>query len=121
MARMNPQMYPTLSMVLVGLPNVGKSSLLNRLRHVGLNKGKVAMVGPNAGVTRVIQTRVKICDSPSIYLVDTPGIFCPNVSNPIDGLKIALTGGTKDRLTDELYVSDYLLFRLNNHAKNISQ
>ena len=57
---------------------------------------------------------MKIWDSPAIYLVDTPGIFCPSNVNPIEGLKIALTGATKDRLTDDFHVADYLLFRLNN-------
>ena len=103
-------------MIVVGLPNVGKSSLINALRKLGVNKGKVAQVGPTAGVTQRIQTRVKIHEDPPIYLVDTPGIFDPYVASPMQGLKIALTGGTKDRLTEEINVVDYLIFRLNNSA-----
>ncbi|KND04686.1 uncharacterized protein SPPG_00399 [Spizellomyces punctatus DAOM BR117] len=112
--RQSPDRYPFLSMVVVGLPNVGKSSLINALRRVGVKKGKVSAVGPQAGVTQTIQTRVKIYDNPPIYLVDTPGIFDPHFTHPIEGLKIALTGATKDRLTEEENVADYLLFRLNN-------
>jgi len=55
------------------MPNVGKSSLINSLRRVGVNKGKVAQTGSQAGVTRAFSMKVKICDNPSIYLVDTPG------------------------------------------------
>lgn len=46
--------------------------------------------------------------------LDTPGIFNPHVSSPIQGLKIALTGGTNDKLTTVINVADYLVFRLNN-------
>ena len=91
-------------MVVVGLPNVGKSSLINTLRRLGVNKGKVAAVGPIAGVTRRIQTRVKIHQDPDIYLVDTPGIFDPYVSTPMEGLKIALTGESSLQL---LYLNIY--------------
>ncbi len=92
MAASNPHIYPSLSIIMVGLPNVGKSSLTNKLRMVGLNKGKVAQVGANAGVTIKIQTKVKINENPPIYIVDTPGVLCPSDTTPLQGLKIALTG-----------------------------
>jgi ribosome biogenesis GTPase A len=79
-------------MVIVGLPNAGKSSLLNALRRLGVNGKKVAPVAPFAGVTTAIQTRVKISADPPVYLVDTPGIFDPHIIHPVQGLKIALTG-----------------------------
>ncbi|KAI9096160.1 P-loop containing nucleoside triphosphate hydrolase protein [Phlyctochytrium arcticum] len=116
LCRDNPHRYPYLSLVVVGLPNVGKSTIINSLRKIGINKGKTSAVGPTAGVTRTIQTRVKIYDEPPIYLVDTPGIFDPHISSPIEGLKIALTGATSDKLTEESNVADYLLFRLNNSS-----
>lgn len=68
-------------------------------------------------MTTAIQTRVKIFEDPPIYLVDTPGIFDPRVSSPLEGLKISLTGCTKDKFTEVVCVADYLLFRLNN-SKN---
>ncbi len=47
-------------MLVVGMPNVGKSSLLNALRHAGLGKGKAARTGDQPGVTRKIGTCVKV-------------------------------------------------------------
>ncbi|KAI9202023.1 P-loop containing nucleoside triphosphate hydrolase protein [Polychytrium aggregatum] len=111
--KMWPERYPYLTMVVVGLPNVGKSTLINALRRIGVHKGKATQVGPYAGVTQAIQTRIKIHEDPNVYLIDTPGIFSPKIVNPIQGLRIALTGATKDRLTEEQHVADYLLFRLN--------
>ncbi|KAI8909519.1 P-loop containing nucleoside triphosphate hydrolase protein, partial [Gorgonomyces haynaldii] len=116
--RLEPHRYPYLSMVVVGPPNVGKSTLINQLRQLGAGKAKVTPVGKYAGVTTAIQTRVKIYDDPPIYLVDTPGIFDPHISTPIQGLKISLVGSTNDRLTESVNVADYLLFRLNqSHHK----
>jgi ribosome biogenesis GTPase A len=110
----DPIRYPYLSVVVVGCPNVGKSTLINGLRNLGAKLGKTTKVGEKAGVTTKIQTRVKINEEPKIYLVDTPGIFNPHFSTPVEGLKIALTGGTNDSLTPLINVVDYLLFRLNN-------
>jgi ribosome biogenesis GTPase A len=113
----DPTRFPYLQVVIVGLPNVGKSSLVNNLRNFSLSKEKVMAVGPQAGVTQRIQTRVLISEDPKVYVVDTPGIFDPYVSTPLQGLKIALTGGSKDSLYDKVHVADYLLFRLNNSKK----
>ena len=119
----HPTRYPFLSLVVVGMPNVGKSTIINSLRAMGVHKGKVTAVGKKAGVTRTIQTRVKIYEDPPIYLVDTPGIFDPLVSSPAQGLKISLVGSTNDSLTTMINVADYLLFRLNHshHQDRIVQ
>lgn len=67
-------------LLVLGIPNVGKSTVINRLRNVFLLKpGKAATVGPKAGVTRAVMERIKIADHPrKIYLFDTPGILEPS-------------------------------------------
>ncbi|KAK5135543.1 hypothetical protein LTR08_005178 [Meristemomyces frigidus] len=128
-------------LMIVGMPNVGKSSLLNALRHEGVGKGKVAQTGAQPGVTRKIGTGVKIIDvvaedaaaekkraeggggagntaggsglGGSVYLLDTPGVFIPYVPSPTAMLKLALCGSVKDTIIPPFTLADYLLYHLN--------
>lgn len=53
---------PYLRIMVVGIPNVGKSSLINGLRRMCCGKGKAARTGNSPGVTRAVQTDIKIYD-----------------------------------------------------------
>ena len=104
-------------MMIVGMPNVGKSSLLNALRKEGVNKGKAAHTGAQPGITRKISTSVKIIegdeDNEGVYLLDTPGVFVPYVPDSEAMLKLALCGSVKDTIIPPTSLADYLLFRVN--------
>lgn len=106
-------------MMVVGMPNVGKSSLLNVLRNVELHKGKAASTGAQPGITRKIGTAVKIIEGSEggegVYLADTPGVFIPYVPNDESMLKLALCGSVKDGIISPTILADYLLYQLNNY------
>ncbi len=106
-------------MMVVGMPNVGKSSLLNALRNVGLGLKKAARTGDQPGVTRKIASSVKIVEkddeNEGVYLLDTPGVFVPYVPDAESMLKLALCGNVKDTVIPPTTIADYLLFHLNLH------
>lgn len=81
-----------LRLMVVGIPNTGKSSFINRM--AGNAKAKVA---DKAGVTRQQQWFVV---GKGIELLDTPGVLWPKFDDPEVGDKLAFTGAVKEEVTD---------------------
>ena len=81
-----------LRLMVVGIPNTGKSSFINRM--AGNGKAKVE---DRAGVTRHNQWYVL---GGGIELLDTPGVLWPKFEDPEVGYKLAFTGSIKDQILD---------------------
>lgn len=81
-----------LRLMVVGIPNTGKSSFINRM--AGSCKAKVA---DKAGVTRQQQW---FTVGNGIELLDTPGVLWPKFDDPQVGDNLAFTGAVKDEITD---------------------
>jgi ribosome biogenesis GTPase A len=78
--------------MIVGIPNVGKSTLINRLA-----KKNIAKTGNTPGVTKA-QQWIKV--GKELELLDTPGILWPKFEDQEVGYKLALTGAIKDTITN---------------------
>ena len=87
--------------MVVGVPNAGKSSFINRLAG-----GKRAKVEDRPGVTRGKQW---ISVGNGFDLLDMPGILWPKIEDPIFSLNLAATGAIKDEINDLEYLAAYLL------------
>lgn len=99
-----------LHLMVVGIPNVGKSSFINRL--AGQKKAKVE---DRPGVTRTKQW-VKL--SEDIELLDMPGVLWPKFEDMSVGEKLAFTGAVKDDVVDIETLACRLLCVLNSLYRN---
>lgn len=91
--------------MVVGIPNVGKSSFINRLA-----KQKKAKVEDRPGVTLNKQW-VKIADD--VELLDMPGVLWPKFEDKTVGERLAFTGAVKDDVVDVEALASRLLYVLN--------
>ena len=113
----------TVRAIMCGIPNVGKSAILNRLS--GTKKLKV---GNMPGVTRGLSW-VKL--NPYLELMDSPGMLPPKIENERDGAIIAAIGSIRRDILDEEALSLYLIKMLSElcpeklksryHLDNISE
>jgi ribosome biogenesis GTPase A len=87
--------------MILGVPNVGKSTLINALA-----KRRLAKVADTPGVTQH-QQRIELTDG--TILVDTPGLMWPKITAPNDGLKLALSGAIGGNAYDAEEVAVYAL------------
>lgn len=91
----------------VGIPNVGKSSILNRLLGTG-----AARTGNIPGVTRGKQW----IKHKGFEILDTPGLLPPKINDRSEGYKLALIGTIKDEIVP---IYDLALYLLENHGVSL--
>lgn len=91
--------------MIMGIPNVGKSTLINTLAG-----RQIAKTGNEPAITKM-QQRIKL--EQGIVLHDTPGVLWPNLENPHSGYRLAITGAIKETAIDNddiaLYAVEYLM------------
>lgn len=103
-----------LRLMVVGIPNTGKSSFINRM--AGKNKAKVA---DKPGVTRQNQW---FPIGNGIELLDTPGVLWPKFDDPDVGLRLAFIGSVKDTILDiELIAARFLTIMNENYPERVKE
>ena len=96
--------------MVVGIPNVGKSSFINKM-----SKGTKAKVEDRPGVTRGNQW---FSIGKGYELLDTPGVLWPKFDDPTVGEKLAFTGAIKDQVIDIELLAVKILELLRDEYKN---
>jgi len=99
----------SIRVMVVGIPNVGKSALINSLAGSG-----IARTGDKPGVTRGKQW-IKIANK--IELLDTPGILSPELENEEKAYKLAITGAIKKTNYDQ----EIAACRFIDYTRNINK
>ena len=97
----------TIKVMVVGIPNVGKSSFINRM-----SKQNRAKVEDRPGVTRGNQW---FTIGKGFDLLDTPGVLWPKFDDPLVGEKLAYIGSVKDEILDTEQLSGRLLEYLRDN------
>jgi len=99
------------TVLICGIPNVGKSTLINTLTDRA-----AAKTGNEAAITKGLQ-RIKLDEQ--LMLLDTPGVLWPKVHNEHSAYRQAITGAIKEAITDNediaFYLAEYLLVTYPNN------
>jgi ribosome biogenesis GTPase A len=96
--------------MILGIPNVGKSTLINQL-----SKSSATKTGNTPGVTKA-QQWIKLGEN--FELLDTPGVLWPKFEDPIVGYHLAITGAIKDKILPEDDVVQYAIKFLRKYYPN---
>ncbi len=99
----------SLRVMIVGIPNVGKSTFINRI-----SKTSKAKTEDRPGVTRGNQWFTLTSGGVTVELLDTPGVLWPRFDDQIVGERLAFTGAVKDDVTD----TEQLSLRLLEYMKS---
>ncbi len=94
--------------MVVGIPNVGKSTFINKAAG-----RKAAAASDRPGVTRGKQW---VTVSKGLELLDTPGVLWPKFDDPVTGEHLAFTGAVKDQILDTEELASHLLSLLSDLA-----
>ncbi len=97
-------MSKTIKAMIIGIPNVGKSTLINKLAN-----RKATQVGDKPGVTKS-QTWIKVTED--LFLLDTPGILWPKLDNNDIAHNLASMTAIKEDILDTEDIAIYIINKM---------
>ena len=97
--------------MIIGIPNVGKSTLINKLA-----KRKATNVGDKPGVTKA-QSWIKVNED--MFLLDTPGVLWPKFEDQMVGLRLAICGSIKDDILNTIEIAKGAIHIIKNNYANM--
>ena len=97
--------------MIIGIPNVGKSTLINKLA-----KRKATNVGDKPGVTKA-QSWIKVNED--MFLLDTPGVLWPKFEDQMVGLRLAICGSIKDDILNTIEIAQGAIHIIKNNYANL--
>lgn len=95
-----PDRKTPITVMVVGIPNVGKSTFINILAQRA-----IAKTGNEPAITKM-QQRIQL--DHGVVLLDTPGVLWPNVENPSSGFRLAATGAIRETAMSHMDVAWFL-------------
>jgi ribosome biogenesis GTPase A len=101
-----------LKVMVVGIPNVGKSSLINRLAGRAATK-----IGDRPGITKM-QQWIRLGH---VELLDTPGVLWPKLDQEHAAYALAITGAIKSEILDQESLCTYLMVWCSTHYPDVFQ
>ena len=106
--------YKPLRLMIMGIPNVGKSTFMNTLV-----KRRIAAVGDEPAITKT-QQRFDI--SPTLYVVDTPGLMWPKIEHDSDGMMLAASHAIgRNAIIDEEVATFLAGILLARYSKRLAE
>lgn len=102
-------------MMIGGVPNVGKSNIINNLRVQAKAFENNQVTRSHSKVCLTTYTNgFKVSEDPLAYLVDTPGLLYPSIESPQAGLSLGLIGSVKDKIVGKDVLCEFLYYSIGD-------
>ena len=103
-----------------GIPNVGKSNIINNLRVLSksFKSNKVTKTYNKPCVT-TYTNGFKISQDPLVFLLDSPGVLTPNIESVEVGLNLSIVGSVKPKIASKFVLVDYLFYAIGERGRDL--